>query len=409
MRSQLSLLSLTLLTSLANAVSAQIQSTPCNVAWGAPPPIMAGTSDAEYQVLRLLTSSDDVGLLIEGTLPDARYMSVTTYTPDGTGFHSLFDADLRPDFNSGAWRAVIVPNVTAAGSLTDPKVFRVSAATEPRIATAGAVMVVRTYLRVNKDAAPLPDPKISAFNVSTGKPIDCPRLDTNARFPIQFVQTALSQYVLVPQLTPNLLDVYRTSQDHYYENMEAAYLVTNVEFPSDTNVAVFSFQAPTVSTNYSVRFPDDSWARSNARYFSLSLIDYTGVSLATIRDNQFAPTRDITTPEGQVIPNVATIAIGLKGSQAEAFAKSNGITFAGLDAIPTSRRFLTGFREIGANEFPGSFEKVEICTDRRGNPAQCDARCYVKQFAPRGVVCSQADFLANKCNVSLTTTAGCPQ
>lgn len=59
------------------------------------PPVLALASDAVYYAIRLLPESDDTALVLQGEIPDARYVSLTSYDRNANAFASLFDASIQ--------------------------------------------------------------------------------------------------------------------------------------------------------------------------------------------------------------------------------------------------------------------------------------------------------------------------
>jgi hypothetical protein len=376
------------------------------------PPVLALASDTVYYAIRLIPESDDIALVLQGEMPDARYVSLTSYEPNANAFASLIDASIQREADGISYRVAVVPPGADMSRLTVPLHNRLErpSVSMPKVLKHGVTL----WYRVSVPYAQVDDiipPRIQAYSLQSGQREKCPQGIVPSS-PVNALAVKKSATLPKLPLQDGLIDSFHVSADFDYQNRENGYLNAAITYRSADELALFRFLAPRVSSNFSALRPDESWSEAEVRLFSISLISRLGMNRVTRHDTEFPLTVDIESG----ISSVVTVILGdTRDAEVMSYAQAKGYTVLPR-ATGLFPRDILIYRQQAAIEYPmggeaflGHVRKfVPVCTaENREQGAACAGRCFIGPYAPRGRICTKSELLADQCRVELLTSLGC--
>jgi len=213
------------------------------------------------------TANPEIGLIIEGEFPDARFLSYNVYDDDEQtsycekGF-SLMDVEIEPD---NGYINTFRQETTARNQKYTIYVFPTDA---PASITAGksnicwfdadvkkVCTMLRYYIPVGGVNAGVDMPTIKAIDLTTGKELDAPKRELSGlRGEMELPNAAFTS-------SPNAL-FFRAPFAYAYPNGPSEYCYSRNVLEVD-DVIVFNFKAPSYPKNVS------EFATSDMRYWSV--------------------------------------------------------------------------------------------------------------------------------------------
>jgi hypothetical protein len=386
----------------------------CDVRWErlVNPPILALAADTVYYGVRLIPASDDVGWLLEGDIPDARYVSLTSYRPDANAFASLIDASVTREADGSRYRvAVVAPGADISRLPVPPqnRLERPSVQT-PRVLQHGVTIWYRVYVPYIEEDGIMP-PRLEAYNVKSGEKVKCPGAIVPSS-PVDALAVKKAAALPTEAMQEGVIDSFHVAADFDYQNRENGYLNAAIRYRNADELAVFRFVAPRASSSYSALRPDASWSEADVRLYSVSLINGLGMNRVTRHDTEFPLTVD----EASGLSSVVTVILGdIDDAELMSYAKRKGYLLLPRANGLFSKDTLI-YRQQAANEFPaggdaflGHVRKfVPLCTaENKAQPEACAGRCFIGPYAPRGRLCTKSQLLADQCQVELINSSGC--
>lgn len=378
------------------------------------PPILALAADTVYYGIRLIPTSDDVAWVLEADIPDARYVSLTSYTPQANAFASLIDASVIRDADGSHYRVAVVAPGADSSRLPVPlqnRLERPSIQT-PKVLQHGVTIWYRVYVPYTELDNVMP-PRVHAYNLKTGDKAQCPESILPSS-PVNALAVKKAATLPAEPVQAGVIDSFHVAADFDYQNRENGYLNAAINYRRADDVAVFRFVAPRASSSYSALRPDGSWSESDVRLYSVSLINGLGMNRVTRHDSEFPLTVD----EASGLSSVVTIILGdTTDAELMSYARRKGYLVLPRGTGLFSKDTLI-YRQQAANEFPAGGEAflghvrkfVPLCTaENREQPAACAGRCFIGAYAPRGRICSKSQLLADQCQVELINSSGCFQ
>jgi hypothetical protein len=358
----------------------------------------------------LIPASDDTAWVLEGDMPDARYVSLTSYRPNANAFASLIDASITREADGSRYRLAVVAPGADVSRLDVPAQNRLErpSQTMPKVSQHGVTIWYRVYVPYTEEDSIKP-PRIQAYHVKTGEKAECPRSVVPSS-PVDALAVKKAAALPTEPVQAGVIDSFHVSADFDYQNKENGYLNAAIRYRTADDLAVFRFLAPRASSAYSARRPDASWSEAEVRLYSVSLINGLGMNRVTRHDTEIPVTGD----EDSGLSSVVTVIVGdADDAELVSYAKRKGYLL-----LPRTKGFLAKdtliYRQQAANEFPvggeaflGHVRKfVPLCTaENKAQPAACAGRCFIGAYAPRGRICTRSQLLADQCRVELRPTA----
>jgi hypothetical protein len=411
---RLSSFALSLLTLLFAKAPAWAAADVCGPGWErlVNPPILALAADTVYYGIRWIPASDDIAWVLEGDMPDARYVSLTSYLPNANAYASLIDASVIREADGRRYRVAVVPPGADISLLPVPRQNRLErpSVRTPKVLQHGVTIWYRAYVPYTGQDRVIP-PSLQAYDLKTGDKAKCPRVIFPSS-PVDALAVKKAAALPAEPVEKGLIDSFHVSADFDYQNKENGYLNAAIHYRNADELAVFRFVAPRASSSYSALRPDASWSESDVRLYSVSLINGLGMNRVTRHDTEFPLTVD----EASGLSSVVTLILGDTGDgELMNYAKSMGYL-----VLPRAKGLLSKdtliYRQQAANEFPAGGEAflghvrkfVPLCTaESRVQPAGCAGRCFVGPYAPRGRICTKSQLFADQCRVELINSSGC--
>ncbi len=329
----------------------------------------------------------NIGLLVEGQFPQARYMSLTVY--DDKTFSPV--AHLT-DFQIRAGGAGINPFAPPPGERRPAGGYRMLIVPRgsPHSAEANVIeydpslpaisVFLRYYLPSVSATGGVPLPRITPFDITTGRIVE-PRLprivrmqhgrireELLSRFLDKYVARKLNPLFSVAMLNRSL-SAFRADSQGLYPNADNKYLVIPIVKRSD-QVAVIRFKPPTDAEHH-LPHPD-------VRYWSVSLGDDKSYNAYTLADDQAKLDADgyVTVVLAEPTPQIM--------QKARAF-----------NLIPWTlgNRGVLIYRNLVTRPgFDGDFDLIPEFSDSAGWSALTGQR-FIGAYAPSGQLLSVEEFL----------------
>jgi hypothetical protein len=315
----------------------------------------------------------NLGWHVSGKFPKARFMSIETYTTDKKKqYDVLFDYKFPASIGSQNpfvegvpmntpnrdFEVDLIPHV---GKSTDPNIVHISP-TEKVIAVYYRIYVPSEHVTVTEDDLP----KLKAYDVTTGQPMNCPEPVTVAFAPNW------------PQL---ITKVIPTKKKFEFESVKDTFFASAANNGNNaairdyrvgmnkvrSNMVVVKFKAPTFFDNFSGTGPFQE--TGDVRYWSLCTQNIVkGHTLNCLAD--YLAKVDSA--------GVVTVVVG-KGDDVKEAVLARGYNFL-EDKRKSDQPVL---QLIYRNMLPNTdFEKTSM---------------YQGEYNPHGVMCSKKQFLAGDC------------
>lgn len=356
----------------------------------------APDSAASYW-LQPIVAGQDTRFTILGKYPDARYTSLSVYTPGGTAFtsngvsNSLTDYQIAPDFGSrNPWRQHAAPGGRYTASIrSDASPRQINTLPMPPGTTAQhpGYLLLRVYAPAGGDFSRVPLPTVVVRQGRTTQTL-FPCRAHNAPEPAPAVSAAQSASPTgTPAPAPPAFEFYKPSEaliGSTFPNADTGYAIAVVTRPAAaSDVVVVTAKAPTAAPgDHPSPWPAPG---EDMRYWSMCMIEGSAA----------LPTVINTLPNGQAdygcrsdentLTDSAgdyTYVIGAE-SQRTAIDGVPGATFLPFATNQTSPYYILGLRDmLVAPGFTQSAQSIVQASD----PAA--AAAAMGPYYPRMAVCS---------------------
>lgn len=313
---------------------------------------------------------------ITGTFPDARYASLSVYTPYGNAFtangvsSSLPDYRIRPQPGSqNPWQQSAQPGgsyavtVSASASPNQANVLPMPAGTSSQYP---GYLVYRVYLPAGGNASVQP-PALTIREGLTARPLaECATHDTPVK--AEKAPTA-STPTGTPATIPPASQFYRPPLTGGGANADSDYVWAYFVRPAATDVVVVTAKAPTSPPgSHPTPWPDP---KEDMRYWSMCLIEGTA-SLPTVANTLANGTTDYGCRADEATKTDAsgdyTYVIGSE-SQRAAIERLPGVTFLPFSDTASTRLYLLLRNTLVSPGFTQSVQQVAQTQSPAAAPA----------------------------------------
>ena len=342
---------------------------------------------SNYFTYAFLRSNDDnISITLEGTFPEARYMSVVVYDNDSRDpIAILKDVDIAADLNSE--NPFTTQNYSADQKYTITIAPNAIQSTAPNLlefddSKTNLSIFIRYYVPETNSLGGVDLPEIKAYNngnlVAPYENLDLEQLvnfdDIVAT--LQLLNTTL----FTLEEDERLFVRANSSTSGNYANPDNDYLISAATL-EENEVILIRWKAPSVSTNFS------DFSNFNTRYYSVGISSPESYNFHTSFD------------EDLYIAIDGFINLVIARPDSEIIDQSAGLNFIAWPDELDNRGIIL-YRNLVSS--PLFLQSISNCptisgnfSDFLSNPFSYNANNYINEFAPTGLKMTKSEFLSN--------------